>query len=94
MNRMDLINAFAEKEGLDPKEADQVVRMFFDSIRSHLLNGGRVEIRGFGVFKTKKYPGYKGRNPKTGEPVEVAPKVLPVFAPGLAFTKLINGQDA
>ena len=67
MNRLDLINALSKETGLTLNKADEVVRMVFNGMADTLAKGDRVEIRGFGSFKVKKYKGYKGRNPKTGE---------------------------
>ena len=59
-------------------------------MKDSLLAGDRVEIRGFGSFKVKGYRGYKGRNPKTGDNVEVPPKRLPVFRAGKELKEIIN----
>jgi integration host factor subunit beta len=59
-------------------------------MKEALKNGNRVEIRGFGSFKIKEYKGYQGRNPKTGEKVEVKPKSLPFFRAGKDLREYIN----
>jgi integration host factor subunit beta len=82
MNKSQLIEALAKKEGLTVKKAEQVVNTFFDAITEGLAKGGRAEIRGFGSFKVKDYESYEGRNPKTGEHIEVEPKKLPFFKVG------------
>ena len=69
------------------------MRIFFDNIKKALAEGDKVEIRGFGSFVLKKYKGYTGRNPKTGEPVEVEPKVLPVFRTGKDLKERIMELD-
>ena len=79
MNKSELIENLATKTGYNPKLTDKMVRIFFDRIKAALSAGDKVEIRGFGSFTLKKYKGYIGRNPKTGETVEVKPKQLPVF---------------
>lgn len=90
MNRSELIAQIAEDHGLPLNEATQIVSIFFDTIQNTLAAGDRVEIRGFGSFKTKDYAGYKGRNPKTGTSVAVEPKRLPVFRSGKELRALIN----
>lgn len=90
MNKSELVKMLAEQHNLSNDEAVLVVNSFFDSVRDALLEGERVEIRGFGSFKTKEYGGYKGRNPKTGESVEVASKRLPVFRAGKELKELVN----
>lgn len=80
MNKSELIKAFAKKEDLSIEDATLIVNIFFfDSIKEALKEGRRVEIRGFGSFKIKEYDGYIGRNPSTGQQVEVKPKRLPFF---------------
>ncbi len=70
--------------------AHQTVTLFFDYIKEALKQGDRVEIRGFGTFNLKKYDGYTGRNPKTGETIKVKPKRLPVFRIGRSLKKKIK----
>lgn len=90
-NRSELIKALENAGQLSEHEAADVVHIFFDKIRQALSEeGGRVEIRGFGSFKMKKYGGYKGRNPKSGESVIVEPKTLPVFRPGKELKEILN----
>ena len=67
MNKSELIEELAAKTGYNPKLTDKMVRIFFDRIKAALIAGDKVEIRGFGSFTLKKYKGYFGRNPKTGE---------------------------
>ncbi|WP_456325388.1 HU family DNA-binding protein [Desulfonauticus submarinus] len=90
MNKSDLIKQLAEDKNLTPEEASDFVNIFFDSMREALLAGKRVEIRGFGSFKIKEYKGYVGRNPKTGEKVEVKPKKLPFFKVGKNLKDFVN----
>lgn len=90
MNKSELIKTLAEENGVSIDEATLVVNTFFDSIRAALLEGRRIEIRGLGSFKIKEYEGYSGRNPKTGEVVEVAPKKLPFFRAGKELKEYIN----
>ncbi len=82
MTKSQLIDAVAQRGGLTRKRAEQVVNTIFQSMQDALIRGDRIEIRGFGSFKTKHYPAYTGRNPRTGEPIPVAAKVLPVFKVG------------
>lgn len=82
MNKADLIEALRGQNGFSRRQADQVVELFFKELTETLSEGERVEIRGFGSFFVKKYKPYTGRNPKTGELVEVQPKKLPFFKCG------------
>jgi integration host factor subunit beta len=82
MNRSALIELLSKEIGLTKKNADDIVDVIFDSMSQALINGERVEIRGLGSFAVKQYDGYIGRNPKTGEKIDVVPKKLPFFKVG------------
>ena len=82
MNKLELIQAVKERTGLSKQEARDVVKLFFDSFTEAMVNGERIEIRGFCSFFMKEYAGYTGRNPKTGKNVQVPTKRLPFFKPG------------
>ncbi len=90
MNKSQLIRALAEKESISLDEASTIVNTFFDSIKESLKRGDRVEIRGFGSFKIKHYDGYQGRNPSTGDVVQVKPKRLPFFRVGKDLKEYLN----
>ncbi|MCL4148569.1 UNVERIFIED_CONTAM: hypothetical protein GTU68_011954 [Idotea baltica] len=63
-------------------------------MKDAMVNGGRVEIRGFGSFVVKKYDSYEGRNPKTGEKIPVPPKKLPFFKVGKELKERIDAFDS
>ena len=90
MNKSELIKALAEQSDISMDEATLVVNTFFDCMKEALLQGDRVEIRGFGSFKIKEYGAYAGRNPRTGEKVEVQPKRLPFFRAGKELKEFLN----
>ncbi|GAB6162561.1 HU family DNA-binding protein [Desulfothermus naphthae] len=90
MNKSELIKALARKKDLSIEDATIIVNTFFDSIKEALKQGRRVEIRGFCSFKIKEYDGYVGRNPSTGEQVEVKPKRLPFFRVGRELREFLN----
>ena len=79
MTKSELIDRLAERAGLPRSTAELVVHTVLREMSSVLLRGGRIELRGFGSFKVKQYAGYMGRNPRTGDPIAVEPKVLPLF---------------
>jgi len=93
MNRSELVKIFTERFRLSDGEAADFVNHFFDAIRQSLVEGDRVEIRGFGSFKMRDYQPYTGRNPKSGEIVTVRPKRLPVFRAGRKLTALLNPKS-
>jgi integration host factor subunit beta len=91
MTKSELVDALARRRNLARPIAERVVNVLFESIREALARGDRVEIRGFGSFKARQYQGYTGRNPRTGTPIVVAPKVLPVFKVGKELRMRVNG---
>ncbi len=90
MNKSDLIEALSKDAGIKTGKAEEVVRTVFNTMANALADGDRVEIRGFGSFKVKKYKGYKGRNPKTGKPIKVKPKKLPFFKCGRELRERVD----
>ena len=90
MNKSGLVKALADLPNISLDEATLVVTTFVDSMKDSLLEGGRVEIRGFGSFKVKEYGSYAGRNPRTGEKVAVEPKRLPFFRAGKELKEYLN----
>ena len=90
MTKSQLVEKLAEEALLSSKQAEQVVIIFFDSITSGLINEGRAEVRGLGSYKVKEYEGYVGRNPKSGEPIEVPPKKMPVFKVGRELKAMVD----
>ncbi|MEW5913748.1 MAG: HU family DNA-binding protein [Thermodesulfobacteriota bacterium] len=90
MNKSQLIEALAKAEGLTIKKAEMVINTIFGSVEEALVRGDRVEIRGFGSFKVKDYDGYQGRNPKTGEIIEVGRKKLPFFKVGKELKERVD----
>lgn len=79
MNKLELIAMLKNECRLSKKEAAAVIDLFFENMSEALSRGNRVEIRGLCSFYVKEYRSYKGRNPKTGESVQIAPKKLPFF---------------
>jgi len=92
MNRSDLVNKLKEKADLSKKDTAEVVDTFFDKITETLVKGERVEIRGFGSFTVKKYKPYVGRNPKTGEQINVSSKKLPFFKVGKELKEKVDNK--
>ena len=92
MNKSDLIEAFSKKIGVSLRKSEEIVNTIFSGMSDALAKGYRVEVRGFGSFKVKKYKGYKGRNPKTGKPVKVKPKKLPFFKCGKELKERVDNS--
>jgi len=91
MIRSELLQALAaDNSDLRPDEIEQVVSIFFDEIAKRLAEGGRVELRGFGAFSTREREARTGRNPRTGDTVEVPAKRVPYFKPGKEMRERLN----
>lgn len=89
MNKMDIINKLAADINVNQKIAKIAVDTVIDSIKRAIINNERVEIRGFGSFTLREYRAYKGRNPKSGETVQVEPKKLPYFKVGKELKEMV-----
>ncbi|GAA4642433.1 integration host factor subunit beta [Pontixanthobacter gangjinensis] len=91
MIRSELLQALAkDNPDLRADEVEQVVDIFFDEITKRLAEGGRVELRGFGAFSTREREARTGRNPRTGETVDVPSKRVPYFKPGKEMRERLN----
>lgn len=82
MNKSELIERLAVKSGISIIQAEEVINLIYRKMKDALVMGGRIEIRGFGSFVVKEYESYQGRNPKTGEKINVPSKKLPFFKVG------------
>ena len=90
MNKLELIDMMKNECWLSKKEAATIVDLFSQSMSEALAKGDRVEIRGLCSFYVKEYKSYKGRNPKTGESVQIAPKKLPFFKCGKELKERVD----
>jgi len=82
MTKAELVEEVARAAELNKRDAEVIVETVFDSIIGALHKGDKVELRGFGSFRTRERGPRRGRNPKTGEPVDVPAKRVPYFKPG------------
>lgn len=90
MNKSELIEAIAQEAKLSLKDASSIVATILDTMTDTLAVGENIEIRGFGSFVIKEYESYQGRNPKTGEVINVPPKRLPFFKVGKELKERVN----
>ena len=90
MNKLELISALKNNATISKSEAARVIQIFFESMADAMSQGDRVEIRGLCSFYVKEYKAYTGRNPKTGETIEVPAKNLIHFKPGQLMKQRIN----
>ncbi len=91
VTKADLVEEVVRVTELPRKESEAVVETIFESIIGALQGGDRIEIRGFGSFRTRQRRGRTGRNPKTGAKVEVPPKRIPFFKPSKELKDHVNG---
>lgn len=92
MTKADLVEKIASQADLSKKDSEVVVNTVFRSIVDALANGDKVELRGFGSFRTRKRKPRIGRNPKTGDKVDVPEKSVPFFKPGKNLKKSVNEE--
>ncbi len=93
MTKAELINALSKRiNGITQREAEIIVNTVFNSIKEALLNGDKIEIRGFGSFRIRNRRDREGRNPKTGDLVMVPPKRVPFFKAGKELKDLVDNQ--
>jgi integration host factor subunit beta len=91
VTKADLVEEVVRVTELPRKESETIVETIFESIIGALQSGDRIEIRGFGSFRTRQRRGRTGRNPKTGAKVEVPPKRIPFFKPSKELKDYVNG---
>ncbi len=91
MTKADLIEEVSRVVELTRKESEVIVETIFDSVVDSLKGGDKVEIRGFGSFRTRERKGRIGRNPKSGERVVVPPKTIPFFKRSKELRDVVNG---
>jgi integration host factor subunit beta len=90
MTKADLIDEVSRLAELTRKDSEVIVETIFDSVVRSLCAGDKIEIRGFGSFRTRQRKPRMGRNPKTGERVEVPAKKIPFFKPSKELKDLVN----
>src|ERR1700691_4101130 len=90
MTKADLVEEVTRVTELARKESETVVETIFESIIQALQTNDKIEIRGFGSFRTRQRRGRTGRNPKTGAKVEVPPKKIPYFKPSQELKDFVN----
>ena len=94
MTKADLIEEVSRLAVLTRKDSEVIVETIFDSVVRALRLGEKIEIRGFGSFRTRQRKPRVGRNPKSGERVDVPAKKIPFFKPSKELKDLVNGSPA
>ncbi len=92
MTKAELVEDVARAAELTKKDAERLVEIVFESIIETLNHGEKIELRGFGSFRVRERGARRGRNPKTGDPVDIPAKRVPYFKPGKELKELINEE--
>ena len=90
MNKAELIGSIADKSGLSRSEAGRALEAFTDSVEAALKDGDRISLVGFGSFSVDKRDARTGRNPRTGEEIQIAAKNVVKFKPGAGLSNAVN----
>lgn len=91
MNRNELVEAVAAETGLSATQANQAVSAALGAITSAVARGDAVALAGFGTFERRERAARAGRNPRTGEAIEIAASQAPAFKPAAAFKRQVTG---
>jgi len=94
LTKAHLVEEVASQVQVTKKQAEEIVQSVFATIVESLRSGSKVELRGFGSFRIRSRGARIGRNPKTGERVEVPPKRIPYFKPGKELKEQLNRQTS
>ena len=94
MTKAELIDDVSHAVDMSRKDSEIIVETIFESIVKSLRSGDKIEIRGFGSFRTRQREARVGRNPKTGARVDVPPKKIPYFKPSKELKDLVNSTPA
>ncbi|HVB34650.1 MAG TPA: HU family DNA-binding protein [Patescibacteria group bacterium] len=94
VTKADLVEEVSQTTGMTRNDSEEAVETIFDSIIGALHKGEKIEIRGFGSFRTRQRRARVGRNPKTGARVEVPPKRVPFFKPSRELREYVNSGEA
>ena len=90
MNKAELISAMAEKSELSKKDSEKALKAFIDVVTEELVKGEKIQLVGFGTFEVSERPAREGRNPQTGETMEIKASKAPKFKAGKALKDVIN----
>jgi integration host factor subunit beta len=92
MNKSDLVVDLAKEADIPLRKSEEIVNLVFETMSESLVNGSRIEVRGFGSFEVREYRDYMGRNPKTGMKIAVGKKKLPFFKVGKGLRERVDGR--
>ena len=91
MNKAELVGSIAERSGLSKADAGAALEAFVGTVSDGLASGDRISLVGFGTWSVNERPARMGRNPRTGDSIEIAAKKVVKFKPGATLAKTVNG---
>src|SRR4051794_34045496 len=93
MTKADIVETVYEKVGFSKKESADIVEVLFDTIKERLESGGKIKLSGFGNFVVREKKSRVGRNPQTGEVIEISARKVLTFKPSQVLKIVLNGGD-
>ena len=90
MNKQELLSAISEKSGLTKKDSEAALAAFIETVQESLKKGEKVQLIGFGSFEIRERAARSGKNPLTGEPMDIPAAKVPAFKAGRALKDLVN----
>ncbi|MBP3361938.1 MAG: HU family DNA-binding protein [Clostridia bacterium] len=90
MNKTELVAAIAEKAEISKKDAEKALSAFVSSVTDTLVSGDKVQLVGFGTFEVRTRDARSGKNPRTGEVIQIAASKVPAFKAGKALKDIVN----
>lgn len=90
MNRTELVAAIAEKSGTSKKDADAMLKAFIETVQDTVKAGDKIQLVGFGTFESRERSAREGKNPQTGEKINIAACKVPAFKAGKAFKDMLK----
>ncbi|HHY13396.1 MAG TPA: HU family DNA-binding protein [Thermoanaerobacterales bacterium] len=90
MNKAELITSIAERSGLTKKDSEKALNAFIESVEDALAQGEKVQLVGFGTFESRRRKARKGRNPQTGEEIDIPAANMPAFRAGKSLKDKLN----
>jgi DNA-binding protein HU-beta len=90
MNKSDLIDHIAAEAGITKKAAGEAIEAYMEAVMKAVSNGDSVTLTGFGTFKSSHRKARKGRNPQTGETIQIPARTVPVFKAGKTFKEMVK----
>ncbi len=92
MNKQELLSAISEKSGLTKKDSEAALAAFIETVQESLKKGDKVQLIGFGSFEVRERAARSGKNPLTGEPMDIPAAKVPAFKAGRALKDLVNNK--